>query len=210
MTGKLPPLACALILILTLSSGCGDDPGPTGDSGLAAAGGTGATPGGAQDIAAARELVRNGIIPNKEAFTVEGMFSEHDFPLPAADCASELCLQGAMGWRRGSGWVQIGLSSNVDPETLERSNMAVVFLIDVSGSMGWEYSEYGRPAQITNDLLIAGRPRFVYPGQSLLMVGRGQPQPEAHLHLRCGDEDKVLTIPFDRTVESELAARTYG
>ncbi len=62
----------------------------------------------------------------------------------------------------------------------------------------------------TTDLLIAGRPRFVYSGQSLLMVGRGQPQPEAHLHLRRGDEDKVLTIPFDRTVQSELAARTYG
>ncbi|MBC8873309.1 MAG: VWA domain-containing protein [Planctomycetes bacterium] len=60
------------------------------------------------------------------------------------------------------------------------------------------------------DLLIAGRPRFVYPGQSLLVVGRGQPQPEAHLHLRRGDEDKVLTIPFDRTVQSELVARTYG
>ena len=62
----------------------------------------------------------------------------------------------------------------------------------------------------TTDLLIAGRPRFVYPGQSLLMVGRGQPQPEAHLHLRRGNENKVLTIPFDRTVQSDLAARTYG
>jgi len=61
-----------------------------------------------------------------------------------------------------------------------------------------------------SDMLVAGRPRFVYPGQSLLVVGRGKPQTELHLHLRRGDEDKVLTIPFDRTVESELAARTYG
>jgi len=62
----------------------------------------------------------------------------------------------------------------------------------------------------TDDLLVAGRPRFVYPGQSLLLVGRGQPQPEVHLHVRRGGEDKVLTIPFDRMVPSELAARTYG
>ena len=101
MIGKLPPIAC--VLFLTLSPGCGDDVSPTGDALNGAAAGGGATPGGAQDIAAARELVANGIVPNREAFTVEGMFSEHDFPLPQGDCSSELCLQGAMGWRRGSG-----------------------------------------------------------------------------------------------------------
>jgi len=60
------------------------------------------------------------------------------------------------------------------------------------------------------DLLIAGRVRNVYPGQTLLLTGRGKPAGQALLRLRRGDEEKTITAPLDRSVQSELAPRLYG
>ncbi|QDU98715.1 VWA domain-containing protein [Lignipirellula cremea] len=60
------------------------------------------------------------------------------------------------------------------------------------------------------DLLLAGRVRNLYPGQTLLLTGRGKPQGSALLRVRMGEEEQTLQIPLDRTVESELAPRLYG
>jgi Ca-activated chloride channel family protein len=102
----------------------------------------------------AREMVANGVVPPPEALLVEGMFSEHDLPLSGDPCSRTLCLRGALGWESGDGWIQIGLSSNVDMETYRRPSLGVVLLVDVSGSMGWTYGEYGKPAAVTHDLLL--------------------------------------------------------
>jgi anti-sigma-K factor RskA len=61
-----------------------------------------------------------------------------------------------------------------------------------------------------SDLLIAGRPEHIYPGQPLLVVGRGEPDTEVMLHVRRGDEDKHVSVPIDGVVDSELAPRLYG
>jgi hypothetical protein len=61
-----------------------------------------------------------------------------------------------------------------------------------------------------SDLLIAGRPRSIYPGQSLLMVGRGVPQGEVTLQLRRGDQRHEARVALHRTVVSQLAPRVYG
>ncbi|MCA9123175.1 MAG: hypothetical protein H6822_00215 [Planctomycetaceae bacterium] len=61
-----------------------------------------------------------------------------------------------------------------------------------------------------SDLLVAGRPRHIYPGQSLLIVGRGEPDAKAMLKVSRGDEVTQLSVAFERIVESELAARAYG
>ncbi len=103
-------------------------------------------------------------------------------------------------------------------EHLSRETGGAVFSVAGEQEVGSASTAHRtRPWRLLNvavddasDVLVAGRPRFVYPGQSLLVVGRGKPQTEVHLHLRRGDEDKALTIPFDRIVKSELAARTYG
>ncbi|MCA9541397.1 MAG: hypothetical protein KC620_21005, partial [Myxococcales bacterium] len=56
----------------------------------------GATPGGAQDIGYARDRIAAGEIPHPNTFTPEGLFSEHDLPLPQTrKCAQMLCLSGA-------------------------------------------------------------------------------------------------------------------
>ncbi|MEO8499154.1 MAG: hypothetical protein ABI614_29155, partial [Planctomycetota bacterium] len=60
------------------------------------------------------------------------------------------------------------------------------------------------------DLLVAGRPRHIYPGQSLLIVGRGEPDAEAMLKVSRGDEVSQLSVNFERVVESDLASRAYG
>lgn len=61
-----------------------------------------------------------------------------------------------------------------------------------------------------SDLLVAGRPQFIYPGQPLLIVGRGEPDAEVMIHVRRGDEEKHVSIKMDQKIESELASRTYG
>ena len=119
--------------------------------------GMGATPGGVQDIQAARALIEQGVIPNAEAFVPEGILSEYDLPISGPVCTETLCLDAALGIAPDengviSEWVQIGLSSNVEPDTYERASLATVFCIDISGSMGWGDAG-GTPAAIADELL---------------------------------------------------------
>ena len=62
------------------------------------------------------------------------------------------------------------------------------------------------------DLLLAGRPRTVYPGQPLTLVGRGHPAVESGivLHLKQGDRQETARVPIDRTAASSLTGRVYG
>lgn len=143
-------LSCLMILLAACSSPLSGSPGvPGGDFG--------ATPGGAQDMGFARELVANAQVPPPEAFVVEGMFSEHDLPLEGPACTQLLCLRGALGvaptlQEVPSGWLQVGLSSTIDLDTFERSPLSLVFTVDVSGSMDWEYktpyNEYQTPLKV--------------------------------------------------------------
>lgn len=60
------------------------------------------------------------------------------------------------------------------------------------------------------DLLVAGRPQTIYPGQSLLIVGRGEPDAEAMIKVSRGEGLSNIPVQFERVVESDLAARAYG
>ena len=80
----------------------------------------GATQGGVQDMGFARELIASGQVPPPEAFVVEGMFSEHELGLSGDPCERVLCLRTAVGVAptldaTPSGWLQVGLSSTIDP-----------------------------------------------------------------------------------------------
>ena len=105
----------------------------------------GATQGGVQDMKSARELIDNGRVPPAESFLVEGMFSEHDLPLSGGTCERLLCLRGAVGVAptldgETSGWMQVGLSSTIDPDAYQRPPLTLIATVDVSGSMGWHYT----------------------------------------------------------------------
>lgn len=122
----------------------------------------GATPGGVKDMQLARELIRNGQVPPAAALLVEGMFAEHDLGLTGEPCNDTLCLRGALGVapdRDGDprGWLQIGLSSNVDPDRFVRPDTTFIFTVDVSGSMGWGGGDdaYPTPGRLSRQLLHA-------------------------------------------------------
>ena len=72
----------------------------------------------------------------------------------------------------------------------------------------WQLVDVALPGG--SDLLVAGRPRFIYPGQSLLVVGRGRPDAAATVRIRRGDQQKVIEVAIDRTLDSALAPRVYG
>lgn len=69
-------------------------------------------------------------------------------------------------------------------------------------------------ASVSNgtDVLVAGRPRNIYPGQRLLIAGRGGlgTDAEVTLHIRRGEDDRQMRIPVDRVVQSDLTPRIYG
>jgi Ca-activated chloride channel family protein len=123
----------------------------------------GATPGGVKDMRFARELIAQGQVPPAAALLVEGMFSEHDLGLTGAPCIDTLCLRAGLGIapdRDGDarGWLQVGMSSNVDPETFPRPDTTYIMTVDVSGSMGWGYDgddEYPSPGELSRELLHA-------------------------------------------------------
>lgn len=99
----------------------------------------GATPGGVQDMGLARQLIEDGRVPPAAAFTVEGMFSEHDLPLQSAPCHQTLCIDGAIGVAptlddQPMGWLQIGLSSTVDPDRFVRPSLTLIALMQSGAS----------------------------------------------------------------------------
>ncbi|MHC4253078.1 MAG: hypothetical protein ACYS9X_28500, partial [Planctomycetota bacterium] len=71
----------------------------------------------------------------------------------------------------------------------------------------------------TRDLLLAGRPRTVFAGQHLLMVGKHDPDfehmtppppPAAHLALRRDGASHSVSAPIRHRILSDLAVRMYG
>ncbi len=62
------------------------------------------------------------------------------------------------------------------------------------------------------DLLLAGRPRNIFPGQRLLLVGRGTPKKNAvvELRVRRGNVARTLRIQLAAPLRSELTPRVYG
>jgi len=63
-----------------------------------------------------------------------------------------------------------------------------------------------------SDILLAGRPRTLFPGQTLLAVGRGTLHEGAKLELaieRDGKRDSI-SVPLGHPLTSELAPRAYG
>ncbi len=118
----------------------------------------GATPGGVKDMRFARAVIASGAVPPPEAFLVEAMFSEHDLPLNGPPCTTALCLRGAGGVAPDldgapRGWVQLGMSSNVDLERYRRPAANYIAVVDVSSSMGWDYGTGPTPGRLSQSLL---------------------------------------------------------
>lgn len=62
----------------------------------------------------------------------------------------------------------------------------------------------------TSDVLLAGRPTAIYPGQALTLGGRGAPTGKIWLDVEQGGKRQRVEVPTGRTVDSPLAPRVYG
>ncbi|MDZ7705454.1 MAG: VWA domain-containing protein [Trueperaceae bacterium] len=189
------PLTLALLFVV-VAAGCELSSPVSAPPG----GDLGATPGGVQDMSLARELVAQGRVPPPEALLVEAMFSEYDLPISGAPCERALCLRGALGIaptldNLASGWMQVGLSSNVDPAVLEGSSLTLVLVIDVSGSMGGgtgdnDYPTYLALAQGLIEKLVAE----LGPDDEVAVVTFGS-SAQTVLRFTPGDQqDEILSV----------------
>ncbi|MCB9748726.1 MAG: VWA domain-containing protein [Myxococcales bacterium] len=135
----------------------------------------GATPGGAQDIGYARDRIKDGEVPHPNAFTPEGLFSEHDLPLGpgahAQKCQQTLCVGGeaiasSLLVQPEVGYLaQLGFSSGLDPKTWKRAPLNLVVVVDRSGSMS------GQPLELVRASLREVVQRHLRPGDQLAIVG---------------------------------------
>lgn len=167
----------SLLASLLVLSACGGlDAAGSGDFG--------ATPGGVKDLRLARDLIARGQIPPPAALLVEAMFAEHDLGLAGPPCETTLCLRGGLGVAPGAdgearGWIQVGLSSTIDPATYVRPDTTFIYTVDVSGSMGWD----GGPAT---------------PGELSRALLRG-------LSSRLTGRDQVAIVTYGSSVSTALA-----
>ena len=62
------------------------------------------------------------------------------------------------------------------------------------------------------DLLLAGRPQVVFPGQQLVLAGRGAPKAGdvIELDLKRGEETRTVQTELGQVLETPLAGRAYG
>ncbi len=122
---------CTFGMVAALGAGCS---GAAGSS-------MGATPGGAQDNGLASGQVQQGLVPQPDAFTVEGLLNQYDLPLETLGCQQDLCIDAAYGVApvltedRSAVFVQIGFSSGIDPATFQRPFLNLSVVVDRSGSM---------------------------------------------------------------------------
>jgi len=153
--------------MLVMAAACGSMGGGAGDD-------FGATPGGVKDLTLARELIARGQVPPAAAILVEAMFAEHDLGLTGPPCSDVLCLRGGLGVAPGAddtlrGWIQVGLSSTIDPATYVRPDTTFIYTVDVSGSMQWGHGE-STPGELARGLLGGLTPRLTARDQAAIVT----------------------------------------
>lgn len=106
-----------------------------------AGGSMGIAGGGSQDIALARELIRQGQVPMPGSFVVEGLYAEHDLPLGQAPAGKTLHVDFGLGQApalpegKPTTFVQVAMSSGLAQEDFQRPALSLTVVADRSGSM---------------------------------------------------------------------------
>ncbi len=122
------PATLGITVLLAFLSGC-----PMSSPGL--------TTGGAQDIAAARQVIESGDIPDPGWITVEGFLSEHSIPIEEPQDAGLLYFTASAAWNADFdvftplATVVIGFGTTVDEDAFERGPLNLCLVIDSSASM---------------------------------------------------------------------------
>lgn len=105
------------------------------------------TSGGVQDYSHFKKQVEDGFVPETESFIEEGFLSSFTLPLDGEPAEQLISLNPAWGYDKAANklYVQVGMNSNVTPETFTRRPLNLSFVIDISGSMAAsDYTERSR------------------------------------------------------------------
>lgn len=154
----------------------------------------GIDPGGSQDIGYARQIIESGGIPSTEAFSAEGLFSEHDLPMEGGECDQLLCPLAKAAWTDpvdGSGerfLMQLGFDTFMTD--FERRDLRLMVALDVSGSMGESFDQTTKMAVMKEAL------------QTMV----DQLGPDDQLGLVVFDSDAATAMPLTRMDETGRAA----
>ena len=195
--------AAALLLPLTINASIP----PDRDEQLAEVVVTGAMrvgQGGAQDINFFRGEVAFERIPHPNDFTAEGLMSEHDIVLPAAQACRQLfCLTGdavkadLLAVPQARYLVGAGFATNIDAKNWHRDPVNLVAVVDKSGSMD------GKPLELVRQSLVevAGQ---LHDGDQMTIVLYGD---RAHVHL---DTTRADRGGVARIIDSIGAIRSNG
>ena len=109
----------------------------------------------------------------------------------------------------------------------ERTGGAIFSLVGEAEIASASVAHRNRPWKLTNievagghDVLVAGRPQYVFPGQQLTVVGRLEAnrsdrsdpsnQPVLTFTLQQGKATQTVKVAMDQVIPSELAGRTFG
>jgi Ca-activated chloride channel homolog len=144
--------------------------------------------GGAQDIKYFRGEVEFQRIPHPNDFTAEGLMSEHDIVLPAAEACRQLfCLTGDAARAdfivvpQARYLVGVGFATNIDEEKWNREPVNLIAVVDKSGSMDGEPLELVRKS-------LAELAKQLHAGDQMTIVLYGD---RAHVHLATTPADRI-------------------
>jgi Ca-activated chloride channel family protein len=136
--------------------------------------------GGAQDIKYFRGEAQFQRIPHPNDFTAEGLMSEHDIVLPAAEpCRQLFCLTGdathadLIAVPQARYLVGVGFATNIEEKKWKRDPVNLIAVVDKSGSMDGEPLELVRKS-------LAELATQLRAGDQMTIVLYGD---RAHVHL---------------------------
>jgi len=109
----------------------------------------GLSAGGAQDATAFRRNVREGYVPQPTDLTYEGLFHDYYFETQSRQSCEQLfCPSYSRAVTRDplsnetERYLSVGLNSGLSQAEFERPNVTMVVVLDTSGSMDGQFSEY--------------------------------------------------------------------
>ncbi len=177
---------------------------------------------GATDMAAALREATNpswfvgDAAPARDIFLLGDGAATWGEVAPAALAESLRSANGSvLAYRLG-----LGGSETQVLETLARSSGGAVFAVTGEDEVAAAARAHrARPWRLgavrlagASDLLLAGRPESVYPGQRLMLVGRGRPAEgaECEIEVEQAGKRRIVKTRLASVLESPLAPRIYG